>query len=253
MRLLALLFLVIAFFHFWHTPEMNKFTGRDLPGKQEAESRLPDRVGEQIAYDLYLGKVKLGHAKYHHLRTTKLNGRLVHLITFQTKAMRFHDRETIYCDTKTFLPILVERKVSQFIKPEKIIEEYDQENFTLTITKTRFTTEKHVIKKDGPIHNSILLPYVVRNSKNLEIGWSFDVNLPQRKYKITLAAIESLKVPAGEYLAYYFESEPKQIRIWISKDEHRLPLKIEGTGGMIGYKLLMREYSLPQQGVQNSK
>ena len=90
-------------------------------------------------------------------------------------------------------------------------------------------------------------------SRNLEIGWSFDVNLPQRKYKITLAAIELLKVPAGEYLAYYFESEPKQIGIWISKDEHRLPLKIEGTGGMIGYKLLMREYSLPQQGVQNSK
>ena len=253
-RLLLMLFLVVAFFYFWNLPAMDEFSGREsLKVKQkEKEDGPKDRVGEQIDYDVYLGKVKLGTAEYHHLKKIMFNGKLVHLITFQTKAMRFHDRETIYCDTKTFLPIVVERKVSQFLKPEKIREEYDQENFVLTITKERFTKEKHVIKKDAPIHNSILLPYVVRNTKKLEIGWSFEVNLPQRKYEIVLSAIETVKVPAGEFQAYYFESKPKQIKIWVSTDENRIPLKLEGTGGVLGYKLLMRRYSLPEKKVQRS-
>ncbi len=253
-RLLLMLFLVIAFFYLWHLPGMDGFSGRKSLKVQEKkkEDRSRDRIGEQIDYDVYLGKVKLGNAKYHHLKKVMFKGRLVHLITFQTKAMRFRDRETIYCDAETYLPIVVERKVSQFLKPEKIKEEYDQKNFVLTITKERFTKEKHVIKKDAPIHNSILLPYLVRNTENLEIGRSFEVNLPQRKYEIVLSAIEMVKVPAGEFRAYYFESRPKQIKIWISADENRVPLKLEGTG-MLGYKLLMRAYSFPGKNVLKSQ
>ncbi|MCG2712254.1 MAG: DUF3108 domain-containing protein [Candidatus Omnitrophica bacterium] len=253
-RLLLILFLVIAFFYFWHSPVMNEFSGRE---PQKAQKRVKedgqkDRVGEQIDYDVCLGKVKVGNAKYNHIKKMMFKGRLVHFITFQAKVMRFRDRETIYCDTETFLPIVVERKVSQFLKPEKIKEEYDQEKFVLRITKERFTKEEHVIKKDAPIHNSILLPYVVRNTKNPEIGWSFEVNLPQRKYDVVLSAIETVNVPAGEFQAYYFESKPQQIKIWVSTDENRIPLKLEGTGGMLGYKLLMREYSLPEKKVPTS-
>lgn len=247
-RLLLMLFLVIAFFYFWNSPEMDEFSGRESHEAETEEKNVNvmARVGEQISYDVYLGKVKLGRAKYHHMKKMIFEGRPAHLITFETKAMRFRDRETIYCDIDTFLPIVVERKVSQFIKPEKIKEEYDQKNFILKITKKRFTEEEHIINSDAPIHNSILLPYVVRNSKDLDIGWSFEVNLPQRKYKIILSAIERVKVPAGEFEAYYFESKPKQIKIWISTDEKRVPLKLEGTGGMLGYKLLMREYYMPE-------
>jgi len=253
-RLLLILFLMVAFLYFWHSPAMDEFSGRESQKEPDKVKEVPekDRVGEQINYDVYLGKIKLGQARYHHMRKMMYKGRMVHLITFETKALRFRDRETIYCDNNSFLPILVERKVSQFLKPEKIKEEYDQKNFVLKITKERFTKEEHVIKSDAPIHNSILLPYVVRNTKNLDLGWSFVVNLPQRKYKITLSAIETVKVPAGEFQAYYFESDPRQIKIWISTDENRVPLKLEGTGGMIGYKLLMRDYSLPEKNMQNN-
>ncbi|MFH1093415.1 MAG: DUF3108 domain-containing protein [Candidatus Omnitrophota bacterium] len=253
-RLLLILFLMIAFFSFWHSPEMDEFSGRESQNVQEMvkEYGPKDRVGEQIDYDVYLGKVKLGNAKYNHIKKMMFKGRMVHLITCQTKALRFSDKETIYCDTENFLPILVERHVSQFLKPENITEEYDQEKFVLRITRERFTKEEHVIKKDAPIHNSILLPYVVRNKKNLEIGWSFEVNLPQRKYEIVLSAIETVKVPAGDFQAYYFESRPAQIKIWVSTDENRVPLKLEGTGGILGYKLLMSGYSLPEKKGQNS-
>lgn len=252
--MLFLLFCILAFFYFWQSPFAEKVFHEQDPGrKNDVKGKLiSERIGEKISYDLMLGKVRLGDAKYHHLKKTVLNGRNVHVITFQTKAVRFRDRETIYYDTETFLPVIIERKVSQFLKPEEIKEVYDQSNFKLTITKKRFFTEEIVIQKDAPIHNSILLPFFVRNMQKLKKGWSFKANLPQREYRITLVGIESVKVPAGTFEAYYFESKPKQIKIWISTDERRIPLRLEGTSG-IGYKLLMREYSLPGSELVSSK
>ncbi|MBI4846458.1 MAG: DUF3108 domain-containing protein [Candidatus Omnitrophica bacterium] len=215
--------------------------------RQVTEQSEDKRVGEKITYDVILGKVRLGKAVYHHLKKTQLNEDTVNLISFETRVAQFHDQETIYCDVKTFLPLMVERKVSQILKPEKIQEVYDQKNFVLTITKKRFTTEEIIIKKDAPIHNSILLPFFVRNNFALNIGWSFEANLPQQKYKIMLKSIETVDVPAGKFEAYYFESEPNRIKIWISTDTNRVPLKLEGTGGL-GYKLLMKEYERPAAG-----
>ncbi|MDD5746014.1 MAG: DUF3108 domain-containing protein [Candidatus Omnitrophica bacterium] len=262
-RLLFLLFLMLAFFYFWYSPEMDNFRGdkpviavkkNPEPVKPvEPEEKKPiDRSGEDIIYDVMLGKMRLGTAHYHHDGKAQINGRSAELITFETNAVKFRDLETIYCDAGTFLPLVVERRVSQPIKAEKIREEYDQTNFVLNITRKRFTEEHTVIRKDGPIHNSILLPFFVRNAPELAPGWSFTANLPQRTYLIKLVGIEPLEVPAGRFNAYYFESEPRQIKIWISADDKRIPLKIEGTGG-IGYKLLMREYQPPRSSSAGGK
>ncbi|MFH1459712.1 MAG: DUF3108 domain-containing protein [Candidatus Omnitrophota bacterium] len=247
-KILFLLFLVIVFFYFWHSPELQQFLEDrdDFKIDKTKSNNVFEKVGEKISYDVMLGKVRVGQAQYHHLRKTDLQGIPVHLITFETQAVRFRDRETIYCDAETFLPLLVERKISQLITPEKIKEVYDQKNYTLTITHKRFTQEVDVIRKDGPIHNSILLPYFLRKEPELKPGWSFEANLPQGKYKIKLSRIEEIEVPAGRFKAFYLESEPSKIKIWISADEKKVPLKLEGTGS-IGYKLLMREYMPPEK------
>ncbi len=238
-RLLFLLFLVITFFYIWNVTDMGRV---DTKTEDKVEEDSIDRVGEKITYDVYLGGMRLGMAEYHHLRKTYLNEQLVDLITFYTKALRFKDRETIYCESDTFLPLVVERKISKPIKPEKIREVYDQENFKLTITKTRFGTSTKEIKSTEPIHNSILLPFFVRNAEDLKIGWNFTANLPQGKYQLKLIKIEEISIPAGKFEAYYFESEPSKIRIWIGTDKERIPLRIDGTGG-IGYKMMMKQYS----------
>jgi len=239
---LFLLFLVIAFFYVWNSHDFGKFDDKSsedikAPGKEQ----INDRIGEKINYDLFLGGVKVGTAEYHHVRKTYLNEKLVDLITFYTQAVSFKDRETIYCDSSTFLPLVVERKISKPIKPEKIREVYDQENFKLTITKQRFGESVTEIKSDAPIHNSIILPFFVRNTPNLTVGWTFVANLPQGKYMIKLIGVEQVETPAGEFEAYYFESEPSKIKIWISTDDNRIPLRIDGTGG-IGYKMMMQDY-----------
>ena len=253
-RLLFLLFLVVAFFYYWNTQQTKNFFASDEPKtKQKVREEKPfERVGEKITYDVDLGSVRIGTAEYENLRKTTLNGRPVYVISFRTRALRFQDQEEIFCDAGTFLPLVVNRKVSQFLKPEKITEEYDQKNYVLTIKKKRFGEEESVIRKNEPIHNSILLPFFVRKEENLRIGWSFEANLPQGKYKIILKAIEAVKVPSGTYESFYFESEPEKIKIWISNDKNRIPLMIEGTGG-IGYQLKMRDYFLPEKEVPLSR
>jgi hypothetical protein len=240
LRLLVLLFLVVVFFYIWNT----RYAPQEEKTAYVVQEKVIDRTGEKIEYNVYLGTLKVGKATYHHLRKTFLHDKQVELITFLTEAVRFKDRETIYADSDTFLPLVVERKISKPIKPEKIREEYDQENFKLTITKKRFGQSVKEIKSTKPIHNSILLPFFVRTAEDLNIGWTFTANLPQGEYLIKLTKIEKVNTPAGEFEAYFFESDPNKFKIWIGTDSNRIPLRIDGTGG-IGYKMMMQTYTPP--------
>jgi hypothetical protein len=206
------------------------------------EPQFPDRLGEKIIYDVMLGSVKLGTAVFHYQAKSELNFKPVNFITFDTKVIRFKDSEKIYCDPKTSLPLRVEREISNWPKYEKIIEVYDQEKFLLHIVKTESGHDQaQDFKKDAPIHNSILLPYYVRQIPDLAVGWKFQANLPTQQFSIELVTIEEIKIEAGTFKAYHFKSTPERFEIWISADENKIPLKIKGVSG-IGYTLVMHEY-----------
>lgn len=202
----------------------------------------PERIGEKITYNVYLGKLYLGRAVFTHLPRVILEGKSVSLMTFETKLVNFADLEKIYSDPHSLLPLLVEREVSTWPFPEKITEKYDQENYILTITKLKGRREKKtVIRKDGVINNAILLPYYVRDKARLDIGYSLAAELPTREFSIHLVAKEEIQVPAGKFTAYHFVSSPKRFEIWLSADEERIPLKIKGAAGL-RYTLSMKEY-----------
>ena len=201
-----------------------------------------ERVGEKITYHVQLGKLNLGKAVFEHLPNAELQGRKVNLMTFETKLARFTDLERIYSDPKSFLPLRVERYISTWPFPEKIIEDYDQGKFTLTIKKLKNNKQQElVIKKGNVINNAILLPFYVRDIAQLEVGYNLTAGFPAQEFIIGLVAIEEIKVPAGKFMAYHFESRPRKFEIWISADKRRIPVKINGTSG-IGYTLVMQEY-----------
>ena len=166
-------------------------------------------------------------------------------MTMETKLTQFRDTEKIYSDPKTLLPVRVERDIMKLFVRERITEDYDQDNFTVTIIKNKGAMEeKLVIKKDSHIHNALLLPYYVRRLPSLDVGRIIIANLPTRRLEIKLVSIEDVKVPAGTFKAFHFKSTPKQIEIWISTDERRIPLKIQGSG-IFGYSMVMSEYASP--------
>jgi len=202
----------------------------------------PNYSGEKITYDVKLGKLYLGKAQFNNLANVQLDGRLLNVMTMETKLTQFTDMEKIYSDLETLLPVRVERDILNWLVRERITEDYDQDNFTVTIIKNKGTgQEKLVIKKDSHIHNAVLLPYYVRRIPKLDVGGIIIANLPTRRLEIKLVSIEDIKVPAGTFKAFHFKSTPKQIEIWISTDVRRIPLKIQGTG-LFGYSMVMSEY-----------
>ena len=204
----------------------------------------PNYIGEKITYDVKLGKLHLGKARFNNLANVQLDGRLLNLMTMETKLTQFTDTEKIYSDLQTLLPVRIERDILNWPIRERITEDYDQDNFTVTIIKNKGTKqERLVIKKDSHIHNAVLLPYYVRRMPSLDVGKIIIANLPTRRLEIKLVSIEDIKLPAGTFKAFHFKSTPKQIEIWISTDERRIPLKIQGTG-IFGYSMVMSEYIL---------
>ncbi|MDD5348075.1 MAG: DUF3108 domain-containing protein [Candidatus Omnitrophica bacterium] len=204
---------------------------------------VPERLGEKITYDVTMGVLRLGSAEFHYKERTTLGSKPADLVTFTTRLARFRDSETILSDPLTHLPLRVEREVVIWPRTERITEEYDQENFLLTVRKRSGSRESIVdFRKDAVIHNAILLPYAVRRVTGFEPGWTFTANLPTQKFTIRLQGVEEVRVPSGVFNAYHFVSIPERFEIWISADERRIPLKIRGTAGL-GYILAMRGYA----------
>jgi hypothetical protein len=194
--------------------------------------------GEHIVY--FLSPLS-GRAEYTDLGLTDLNGRKVRLTVFQTKVFGFKDVEKIYSDDITSLPIRVERDIKGWIGGENIIEEYDQTDFKVTITKLKGKKKvsKQVFSAAGPISNATLVPFYLRKVADMKIGWSYTFYLPQ-KYEAKLVSLDEIKAGGKKYSAYHFTSIPDKFEIWISDDAAHVPLRIRSKGG-VDYTLLMKE------------
>jgi len=212
------------------------------PPSSGADSSPFNFAGEEIVYTVKLGAVSVGRATFNYRGLQNLKGQEACLMTFYTQLARFKDMERIYSDPRTLLPLRVERDINIWPRREKIVEEYDQETFSLRVTKHEGKDPQTTsLRKKAPIHNAVLLPFYVRHVQGLSAGWSFTAELPQQQFVIKLVAIEDVKVPAGTFKAYHFESTPKKFEIWITADERRIPVKLTGTGG-VGYTMVMRDY-----------
>ncbi|MCX5714961.1 MAG: hypothetical protein NT033_09250 [Candidatus Omnitrophica bacterium] len=206
----------------------------------KGEADIHHYTGESILYLIS----PIGRSEYNDLGEVDLNGIKVNLVTFKTKVLLVTDTEKIYSDPESLLPYKIERTISKPLGKEYITEEYDQKKFTFTLRKFKGKklVKEQIIKADGPIQNAILLPFYLRRRPDLAIGWHFTARVPN-EFKLELVSIDTIKVPAGKFLAYHFKSIPDKFEIWINKDSPQVPLKIQGKG-IFDYALLMKKYSL---------
>lgn len=262
--LIMALFLCLHF-TFIIKAKLNRNTGKSenfsvCPAKKNVEEKKEAElsgIGEKLIYDVKLGSITLGKSIFSHDAKVKAGEKTLHLMFFETKLPRFSDTEKIYTDPLTLLPVKIERDILNLFSREKITEIYNDKQFSVKITKKTGNKEQTLtIKKDSPINNAILLPHYVRRIPDLKLGKVIIANLPNRKYELTLSSIEDITVPAGIFNTYHFESIPKQIDIWISTDEHRLPVKIKNSG-TFNYLMVLREHCLPTdsktQQIQSTK
>lgn len=194
---------------------------------------------ETIIYDVN----PFGISVYEDSGVVELKGKKVNLVVFKTQVLGFHDTETIYSDAQNYLPLWVERDITIWGNKEYLTEEYIPKSGQVNIAKFKEgkKIDEYHFKADGPIHNAILLPFSLRKEKDLKVGWSCVIRLPE-EFKVKLVSIEKIKVPAGRFMAYHFTSTPHKFEVWITADQLRLPIKIKGVGILSSYVLVMRKY-----------
>jgi hypothetical protein len=201
-------------------------------------AQINDYTGEKILYLIN----PFGKSEYRDLGVVDFKGIKVNLITFKTKVLFFEDTEKIYSDPESLLPLRIERTVKKLWSKEYITEEYDQKKFTVVTRKFKGDKilNERITQANGPIQNAITLPFNMRRTKGLKIGWHFTARLPA-EFKLELVSIDEITVPAGKFQAYHFKSTPDKFEIWINEGTPRVPLKIKGKGAL-NYVMLMKAY-----------
>ena len=186
---------------------------------------LPFEDGEKLIYDVYSKGIKIGKS----VLTFHGEEDEAYHISFLTNVPFFEDSEEIYAQKDTFLPLKVERTLKKAggIKT-KIIEEYDQENFKVSIEKQGvFRTKKEVIKRDSPIYNAILLTYYCRLKPAAAKDEPFKIVLPTSEYDVQVSGEDTIKTSKGEYPVTVYSSTPSKFTFYLSTNSSRVPVKIE--------------------------
>lgn len=170
-------------------------------------------------------------------KKARLNNRDAILIVFTAKAPQFYDEEKIFLDSNTYLPMIVLRDINLFGTKEIIREEYDQNKYELKIIKqVKNRTIENVIKSHAPIENIYGFIYRYMHSGKFEKGESLNLNLPTKNVQMKLTKKDELRlktIASGKktFQAYYFESQPKQFKIWFQDRPIHVPLRIDGSLG----------------------
>ncbi|MFA6357927.1 MAG: hypothetical protein WCY09_04590 [Candidatus Omnitrophota bacterium] len=202
----------------------------------EANAVKPERI-------VYTIKPLGGRAEYTDYGLVNLEGKEVNKSTFHTRVLGFDDTETIYSLQQNSLPLRVERDIKKLIGGEYIIEEYDQVNFSVTITKYKRShkVSQLVFRAKEPIYNAVFLMFRAAQVSGLKLGWSRVFFVPN-KFEVTLTSIDKIKIRDKIYTAYHFNSQPDKFEFWVDSNQPHIPLKIKGKGDF-KYTFNLKEYS----------
>lgn len=186
--------------------------------------------GETFVFRIDMGFLPVGKARLVFEGKTKLQGQDAYLIKFMTNTANFKDTETIYAQVDTFLPLRIERSINMWGVSSKIVEEYDQKEKYVKITKTELgKTSEQTISSDSPIQNVVCMIYYYRLANNIELGKTVAINLPLKKIDVEAKEIRRVKLPKGRFEAYILESVPGGYDFWFDTGPRKMPLKITGA------------------------
>jgi len=211
---------------FFYNVELN--TAANQVKAKSPAAHLPFEKGERLIYDIYLKGLKIGQSILTFHGEKNINQKKSYHITFETKAPFFKDTEQIYAAKDTFLPLKVERTLKNAIGfTTKITEAYDQENFTVDITKqgSRTSTTKR-FKKSGPISNAILLTYYCRVNPEIARSKTYKVILPTSEYSVLISGEETLETSSATYPVTVYSSTPNKFTFYLNTDKKKIPIKI---------------------------
>ncbi len=206
----------------------------------EIDSSLPFKSHETLNYNIFYKKMKIGKSTLTFNGKKLVNGKELLHFTFYTNTLYLKDREEIYAQKDSLLPVQIKRTIHKPGLPKsEITENYDQKRGKLTITKKGILGTKTTnINKDKPIQNAILLNYVLR-TKQMQPGEEILINLPTLEMTVKFTGLKDVKLDDKTEKVYVFESVPDdKLIVWLENNESKTPIKIYNPG-IFGYTMIL--------------
>ncbi|MGE5280552.1 MAG: DUF3108 domain-containing protein [Deltaproteobacteria bacterium] len=196
--------------------------------------------GESVGFGVYSGPLKVGSGRLAYLGPSAFAkgaqpgpGAVNQAVDFTVSSFSVNDHEKILGTEDFAAPVRVMRTIRVFGKNEDITEEYASGARRVTISKSadKAAPEISVIDSEKPMGNVLLLVYRLRCDPQLAVGKTYDITLPTATFRLVVKDKRTIKVPLGRFDAFYIESDPPKYRIWLSADNRRIPLRIQGLAG----------------------
>ena len=196
-------------------------------------------IGEKLQYDLKYGFLDAGTAKLDVVEILPFNGRDCYKITSEMKTnktfsrfFKVDDFVFSYIDVKGIFLWYHEKHVHEGNYISDKIVTFDYEN--------GLVYENSDTLEVTPFTQDVLSIFYYLRILDFKVGDSFDIqNYADGKHyplNVQISKQENVKVPAGEYRCLKVEPiytgdkkyKPKgQLTMWLSNDNHKLPVKIK--------------------------
>ena len=215
----------------------------------------PFTVGETLKYDLKVNVIKAGHAKLQVIGEEIVDENQTYHIKYTVKSNRYVDRLFYVRDqVDSWLDKngLFTRKFMKNIREGSYRYKLEAK---MNYIDSTLTSEDEVFQIDSEIRDPFSLFYYLR-SIPLKVGQklsfkTFD-NGQFVDFHIIVHRKENVRVPAGRFRCQVIEPYRKgktlfkqkgDMRIWLTDDERRLPVKIETKATFGSMTMLLKKIS----------
>lgn len=190
-------------------------------------------AGESISFGIFSYGIRVGSGSLIYKGPVSEDGRFYQHVIFQASSFSIKDEEDILGTEDFSYPVRVKRDIRRLGKNEVILEDYSDDRKSVVVEKAIDGKKEPVsaIKKEKELQNILLLIYNLRNSPMLDVGQTYDIQLPTIGITLEVKRRVNIKVPLGKQEAFYIESIPAKYRIWLGSDKKRIPVKIQGVVG----------------------
>jgi len=222
-------------------------TGKGFALAKDIEARFQNK--EKLVYSVYFNGIPSGYIEWEYLGRQVVDGVTVDVLSVNSDTSIFNllnlnSKEKVFLDSKTCLPVKVERDIVFFGKKEIIEETYDQEKGQIKIKRINSKEPEDVLSQDTPIHNILELLYFFPRDVALEAGKWMTFNLPTQKIKIKMVKERVLKVNGVDRDTYFLIGRgAKRFNLWLDKEE-KMPLRLEFIS-LAGKVTVVRKLALP--------
>ena len=215
----------------------------------------PFTVGETLKYDLKVNVIKAGHAKLQVIGEEVVDENQTYHIKYTVKSNRYVDRLFYVRDqVDSWLDKngLFTRKFMKYIREGSYRYKLEAK---MNYIDSTLTSEDEVFQIDSEIRDPFSLFYYLR-SIPLKVGQklsfkTFD-NGQFVDFHIIVHRKENVRVPAGRFRCLVIEPYRKgktlfkqkgDMRIWLTDDDRRLPVKIETKATFGSMTMLLKKIS----------